>query len=165
MLIAVDTNVLLDQALDDEDVWDAIQTIQKRLPQAKLIVPPTVLEELGMAFAAGTSEDKKTAHKALSCMRKWGYEPLNVIPVGKGIAEQVSYNLRSAQVLPDEEVNDSFVIAESAIIGCAILLTSDHHLLEAQAHPNFRQILADAHLKGEKLTIATPRKIASFQRR
>jgi len=45
-LVAVDTNVLLDQALDDGDVLDAPSVIRERLPNARLIVTPTVLEEL-----------------------------------------------------------------------------------------------------------------------
>ncbi len=46
MLIAVDTNVLLDQALGDEDVLDALNLIRERLQNARFIITPTVLQEL-----------------------------------------------------------------------------------------------------------------------
>lgn len=47
VLIAVDSNVLIDQADGDEDVIGAVEVYKDRLPVAQLIVPPTVLEELG----------------------------------------------------------------------------------------------------------------------
>jgi len=93
VLVAVDTNVLLDQALDDADVIDAIAVIRERLGDVRLIVTPTVLHEL--AWAADNDDDRETreaALKALSKLREWGYEPLNVVPVGNGIVEQISLN-------------------------------------------------------------------------
>ena len=167
MLIAVDTNVLLDQALEDQDVWGAIDVIRARLPDAKLVVPPTVLEELGYQLVNGDKSERAAAEKALSCLRSWGYEPLNLIPAGKGITEQISLKLRIKGIVPDEEQNDSYVIAESALIGCSILLSSDHHLLDAQDNKDFRDVLKDADVEGDQMIIATPRKIASrfFRRR
>jgi predicted nucleic-acid-binding protein len=167
VLIAVDTNVLLDQAVNDEDVLDAMGVIRDRLPEARLIVPPTVLEELGVQLDQGDVEESAAAERALSCLLEWGFEPLNLIPVGRGISEQISLKLRLKGVVVHEEENDSYIIAEAALIGCAILLSSDHHLLEAQDHPAFRSILRDSDVPGDHLVIATPRKIASqfFRRR
>jgi len=31
-------------------------------------------------------------------------------------------------LLPEEEVNDGMILAEAALLGCSILLTSDDHL-------------------------------------
>ena len=53
MLIAVDTNVLLDLALGVETVIDAIDTIRKRLPAIRFVVPPTVLQELALLLQKG----------------------------------------------------------------------------------------------------------------
>ena len=33
--------------------------------------------------------------------------------------------LREEKLIPAEEVNDSFILAESALLGCSMLLTSD----------------------------------------
>ncbi len=93
-------------------------------------------------------------------------EPLNLIPVGKGIAEQMSFELRSSGILPEEEQNDAAIIAEAALIGCAVLLTSDAHLLDAQKHPGFYSLLAACSVEGDKLVIAKPREIVRrFYRR
>ena len=45
-LIAVDSNVLLGRANDDELVIDALDTVRRRLPACELIVTPTVIEEV-----------------------------------------------------------------------------------------------------------------------
>ena len=45
-LIAVDSNVLLDLANDDELVIDALDTVRRRLPTCELIATPTVIEEI-----------------------------------------------------------------------------------------------------------------------
>jgi len=36
--------------------------------------------------------------------------------------------LASTSLIPDEEVNDSLVLAESALLSCSMLLTNDEHL-------------------------------------
>ncbi len=92
---------------------------------------------------------------------EWGYEPLNLIPVGKGITEQISFKLRSRGVIPGEEENDASLTAEAALIGCDMLLTSDAHLLDAQGHPEFRAILKSCDVAGENIVIAKPRTIVS----
>ena len=73
MLIAADTNVLLDLALEVEAVADALATIRQRLPDARFVVPPTVLHELALAVRIRT-----VAFRALSQLRAWGFEPLNL---------------------------------------------------------------------------------------
>lgn len=157
MLVAVDTNVLIDQALDDADVIGALAIIQKRLENVKLIVTPTVLHEL--AWAVDHSDEQEicdAAMRALTHLQEWGYQPLNVIPVGHGIVEQISLKLRMAGILPDEEENDASIIAEAALIGCEILLSADSHLLDAQGNSDFRPILKDFDVEGEAIVIARP---------
>ena len=159
MLIAVDTNVLLDQAVGDADVLDAILTLTTRLKGVSFIVPPTVLEELGYQFVNGDDEPRQAAETALMRMREWGYEPLNLAAYQKGIAEQISFKLRSLGPLPDEEENDGLIIAEAALLGCQLLLSSDHHMIEAQQHPRFRGILEESEVDGDGIVIGSPRTI------
>lgn len=158
MLVAVDTNVLLDQATGDGDVIEAIAVIRSKLGNSvRLIVTPTVLHEL--AWAADHDDDRETreaALKALGSLREWGYEPLNVVPVGNGIVEQISLRLRTAGILPEEEENDAAILAESALIGCGILLTADSHLIDAQEHADFRSTLEGFDVQ-DKIVIARPR--------
>ena len=159
MLVAVDTNVLLDQAVGDADVLDAILTLKTRLKGARFIVPPTVLEELGYQFVNGDDEPRQAAETALMQMREWGYEPLDLPAYQKGIAERISFKLRSLGPLPDEEENDGLIVAEAALLGCQLLLSSDHHMIEAQQHPRFRGILEDSEVDGDGIVVGSPRTI------
>jgi predicted nucleic acid-binding protein len=159
VLIAVDTNVLLDQAVGDADVLDALLTLTTRLKGTSFIVPPTVLEELGYQFVNGDAEQRQAAEIALIRMREWRYEPLNLAAYQKGIAEQISFKLRSLGPLPDEEENDGLIIAEAALLGCQLLLSSDHHMIEAQQHPRFRGVLEESEVDGDDIVIGSPRTI------
>ena len=129
MLIAVDTNVLLDLALEVEAVKDALDTVRKRIPGVRLVVPPTVLHELAFTVKSGDTEKKcQAAFRALSCLRQWGFEPLNLVPVGLGIVERIADALRHGGLIPTEEKNDSFIVAESALLDCRMLLSTDGHM-------------------------------------
>ena len=129
MLIAADTNVLLDLAEEVETVTDAVSTIRQRLREARFVVPPTALHELALAVRDGETERiRKTALRALSQLRAWGFEPLNLVPVGHGIVERIAEEIRREDLLPTEEKNDSLIVAESALLECRILLSGDAHL-------------------------------------
>lgn len=156
MLVAVDTNVLLDQAVNDAAVIGALSVIRKRLANVKLIITPTVLQELAWAVDHADQDTRKAALEALTHLHEWGYEPLNVIPVGHGIVEQINLRLRLNGVVPDEEQNDASIIAEAALIGCGMLLSADSHLLDAQEHPDFRQTLEHFDVDSPGLVIARP---------
>jgi rRNA-processing protein FCF1 len=85
--IAVDTNVLLDLANDDETVIDCFNTIRQRIPNAQTVVLPTVIQELAdLADSGETARKRELALKALQSIRgRWAFSPVNCIPVGHGI--------------------------------------------------------------------------------
>jgi predicted nucleic acid-binding protein len=157
MLIAADTNVLLDLALGTEAVMDALETLTERIPGVRLVVPPTVLHELALAVKSGETEKKrKTAFLALSRLREWGFEPLNLVPVGHGIVEHIAVTLRNDGLIPTAEMNDSLIVAESALLGCGILLSTDGHMREIDFQ-RLKLLLQDSHVAAP--IIATPREI------
>ena len=130
MLIAVDTNVPLDLASGVDDVTDALAVIRRRIKASRVIAPPTVNLELAyLSQFADEPEVKAAAQGSLrSLWRKWKIEPVNLVPVGHGIVEVIGSKLRSEGLIPAEETHDSFILAEAALLGCGILLTSDAHL-------------------------------------
>ena len=65
---------------------------------------------------------------ALGTIRNWAFEPLNLVPVGHGIVGRIAERIHTAGLLPIQERNDALVLAEAALLGCAILLTGDRHL-------------------------------------
>ena len=67
----------------------------RRLPDARFVVPPTALHELALAArTGGTERIRKAAFRALSQLRAWGFEPLNLVPVGHGIVERIAGEIR-----------------------------------------------------------------------
>jgi len=128
MLVAVDTNVLMDFAAGVESVVDAVDLVRRRIRAARLVVLPTVIQELRFIAKYGESgEDSRLALTALQKLTEWGFEPVSFLPVELGITEQISLKLRGAGLLPETEVNDSFILAEAALLGCGLFLTSDFH--------------------------------------
>jgi predicted nucleic acid-binding protein len=129
-LIAVDSNVLLDRANDDELVLDALDTVRRRLPACEFIVTPTVIEEIVLKAERGdTPLDRRLARRVLaSLVEPWGFRPLSFIPVGRGIVAEIARQLRRQGLIPDSEMNDSLIVAEAALIGATLLVSSDAHL-------------------------------------
>ena len=158
VLVAVETNVLLDQALADRFVTDALDTIRQRLKSPRIIVPPA-LHELAFQFRHGRSaEAKQAAETALGNLVAWGYEPFNATPIGHGIVESIGFKLRSQGVLPEQEVNDSFIIAEAALFNRSVLLSSDVHMKNANTEA-MRKLLNECDAPGHRLIVAEPREI------
>jgi predicted nucleic acid-binding protein len=128
-LVAIDTNVALDIADGCDEVVDSLATIRNRLKQGTLCVPPTVLLELGHAADFGETADKRAAARNfLQKHRAWNFRLVHFVPAGQTQVVRVAECLREKGLIPDEEVNDSLILAESALLGCAMLLTSDEHL-------------------------------------
>ena len=53
---------------------------------------------------------------------------MNFVPVGKGIVAEIAQRLRRAGLIPDSELNDSLIVAEAALAGATLLLSSDAHI-------------------------------------
>ena len=83
-LIAVDTNVLLDYANDDDTVIDCFSTIQRKFAGCAIFVLPTVIDELNHHYRGGASRESALALRTLANLIRWGFKPINVIPVEMG---------------------------------------------------------------------------------
>jgi predicted nucleic acid-binding protein len=127
-LVAVDANVLFDLADGLEDVVDAVSVVRERLRDARFLIPPTVQQELANWAFQGDGQKREAARKAIQLGQSWRIIPANLIAVRHGIAERIAERIREQGLIPGEEVNDSLVLAESALLGCSMLLTSDEHL-------------------------------------
>lgn len=128
-LLAADSNVPIDLAEPKEFAVDAIQLIRERLSPARIIIPPTAFQELVfMSEAFENAALREKARRALIQMRSHGLDVVNLVPVEHGIVDRVAECLISAGLLPGEERHDSLILAEAAILGCSVLLTSDAHL-------------------------------------
>jgi predicted nucleic acid-binding protein len=158
-VIAVDTNLPLDLADRKEYALDALEVIRRRLKPGRILVTPTVFQELVfLSDEADTLAGRNQATEALRGLAGWGLDLVNLVPVGHGIVERIADRLQEARLLPAEEYNDGLILAEAALLGCDILLTGDGHLRGL----NFQRALLE--LKAFDVgmpVVATPREIVA----
>jgi predicted nucleic acid-binding protein len=129
LLVAADSNLPLDLADGNEPAIDAIATIRSRLPGARFVISPSVFQELvHVSLRDPLAARRDLGSRALRQLKPWRFDLLDIVPVGHGIVDSVARRLRAAGLLPEEEVHDSLILAEAALLGCAVLLTSDAHL-------------------------------------
>lgn len=157
-LIAADTNVLLDYAQEDDTVVDCFDVLHERLPHSSTLILPTVIHELAdLADQGDTGEIQEAARTALACiLHPWGFRPVNCVPVGHGIVERIAQTIRDKDLIPAEEINDSYIVAEAGLLGVSILLSSDAHLKDIP-HAELRLVLDAADVRTP--LIASPWKI------
>lgn len=156
-LIAVDTNVPLDLADHKEHALDALDVLKRRLKPGRILVSPTVFQELVfLADCSAATSERDQAQRALRGLAGWEIDLVNLVPVGHGIVERIATRLQETRLLPAEEYNDALILAEAALLDCAILLSGDAHLRGL----DFQR--ASLELKAfdvELPVIATPREI------
>lgn len=127
--VALDTCVILNLAGENRLVIECLETLRAKIPNLQIVVLPTVIQELTNIADTGEMGERELALKALASIRgSWGFLPVNCIPVGHGIVEQTGRKIRDKQLLPEEEIHDSFVIAEAGLRDVSILLSSDTHI-------------------------------------
>jgi len=77
----------------------------------------------------GKSPEQELAKTALkSLVDPWAFTPVNCIPVGHGIVEQIGRKLRDRALIPEDQVHDSYVVAEAALYGVTLLISNDAHI-------------------------------------
>lgn len=165
MLVAVDTNVLMHLADGVSHVVEAVEVVQKRVRDCRMIATATVIQELAFKATRGeTDQEREYAHRTLSeTVPQFNITPCNLIPVSHGIVEIIGQKLRDKGLLPYEEKHDAFVLAEAALLGCGMLLTGDSDL-KAVSHEQLTMVLNEFDVKTP--LIATPREIVQkFLRR
>ena len=129
MLIAVDTNVLLDLAAEIDDVADAIYVIRRRVRKCQMVIPPTASEELAQEATHGEIMEKmENARRAFQMARVLNIRSVDLPGFQHDAARRIGRRIRGLGLLPEAEINDALILAEAALLNCAILLTSDAHL-------------------------------------
>jgi len=158
MFVAVDTNVVLLLAAEDDDTPDAWDTVNRRIKSVRFLVPPTVLLEL--VFKSRQEDDRiqQNACKALAKVRaQRQLEPSIPSDLQQGIAQRVAERLRERGILPWEERHDALLLAEAAVLNCGLLLTHDSHLRDLDF---LRMSILLRELDVTPPVIATPAEVA-----
>ncbi|MBM3836090.1 MAG: hypothetical protein FJ403_23065 [Verrucomicrobia bacterium] len=69
------------------------------------------------------------AGHAATQVEGWRITPFDLSPVDHAIAEQFARHLLIKELIPDDELNDALILAETSLAGIPVLVTSDQHLL------------------------------------
>jgi hypothetical protein len=125
--LALDSNILFDLAAEKDFAHAFREVCLER--GFSLRVPPTVIEELTYYALEEPCDLTPFARKALAQMLVWKLTPFPLQPVDHGIAKQFSVKLIDAQLLPEAEMNDGLILAETALAEIPVLVTRDAHLL------------------------------------
>jgi predicted nucleic acid-binding protein len=130
--VAVDTNVLIDLAAREPEVEASIAAVKKRLKGVSIIMPPTVVQELGWLAENGDDEETRNfaTIAAQESRARWSIMPANCNPEWHGVIGLAAQELRERKIVHPEEVHDSLIIAEASLGLCALLISSDRHMLE-----------------------------------
>ena len=130
-LVAVDTNFPLLLADGDNAAIDALGALRERLCPAEILVPPTVQGEL--LYQAENEPDavqRSLAGKALRQLRsRWHFHPADLNSAQEAVAREAARKILLAGLLPPAEINDAFIVAESAVLNSILLVSNDSHLL------------------------------------
>ena len=125
--LALDTNLLLDLAGEEDFAHEFKEEFFRR--NYSLFVPPTVVAELAFFASLPDAPQREIARLALARMGVWQCQPFTLSATQLAIAVRFAGRLMEAALLPETEPNDGKILAQTALAGIPLLVTSDKHLL------------------------------------
>lgn len=152
--LSLDTNVLFDLADGQDFAHDFRETYQRKA--YTLVVSPTVVAELAFLREHGDAEERRLSSLALAGLDSWDIQVFPLADVQLDLARRLAATLIDRRLLPDDELNDAFVLAEAAVAGVPLVVSSDKHLLEINLD-SLRDACADADLAA--VFPASPRRL------
>ena len=97
-----------------------------------MLVTPTVFGEVtDLAFNAPIAADRACAQRALAGLGARGMAAVELSDMDEVFAESIAGRLLDEGIIPLEERNDAHIVAEAAVLGCQLLISSDGHVLHA----------------------------------
>ena len=129
---AVDSNFLMHLARSREVALDALDVIRRRARGLKILVVPAVFDELAhKAENDPNPEIRALTRKAITGMKAWDAFLAELADPQDSIAHSIANKLLVQGVIPWEERNDALILAQAAVLGCQMLITSDSDLCDA----------------------------------
>jgi predicted nucleic acid-binding protein len=152
--LAVDSNLLFNLAGKKDFALTFLELAKEK--NYTLHLPPTVVQELTFAVLRKSGEEQKLALAALQNLRAWGIVPFDLVSVGHGITEQFARRLHELKLLPEAELNDGLILAETGLAGIPLIVSSDKHLLDIEAD-ELARVCRERHIA--EVSVVHPRKL------
>jgi hypothetical protein len=152
--LAVDSNLLFDLAEKKDFALTFLEVAKEK--NYTLNLPPTVVQELTFAAFHKSGVEQKLALAALQNLRGWGIVPFDLAAVEHGITEQFARRLHELKLLPEAELHDGLILAETGLAGIPLLVTSDKHLLDIEAD-ELARVCRERHIM--QVSVVHPRKL------
>ena len=124
--LALDTNLLLDLAGEKDFAHEFREAFSGR--GYSLLVPPTVVAELAFLAALKDTPQFDLANLALKKMTGWKCLPFILSSTELAIALRFAARLTDSSLLPETELNDGKILAQTSLAKIPLLVTSDKHL-------------------------------------
>ncbi len=127
---AVDTNFVLDCFLQDDECKTAWECIRDRCVHPVFLLTPTIAQEFAHKLKTADKEVRKIICGAIeSAVPDFGFKPIPMSALNRGIVDQIGWGLRSRGLIPEEEKNDASLMAEACLLDCPVVITNDGHLV------------------------------------
>ncbi len=68
-------------------------------------------------------------------LKQWAIQPFDLDSTTEAIGESFARQLVHRRLIPDDELNDGLILAETSLFGIPMLVTSDEHLLGLDDEP------------------------------
>lgn len=127
--LALDTNLLLDLAGEQDFAHEFMEEFSSR--GYFMFVPPTVISELAFFSALKDAPQNRLANIALENFSGWKLQPVVLTSTELAIAVRFAARLADATIIPESELNDGKILAQTSLARIPLLVTSDKHLLDA----------------------------------
>jgi predicted nucleic acid-binding protein len=157
--LSLDTNILFDLADEEDFAHDFRETYQHK--GYALLICPTVVAELYFFREHGGAEEKRLAVSALGKIASWDIQVFPLTGVQLAIAGRFAAGIVARGIVPEPETNDARILAESAVAGGPLVVSSDHHLLDIDQDA-LRDACAEADLP--PVFTASPRRLLRASR-
>jgi predicted nucleic acid-binding protein len=126
--LSLDTNVLFDLAAGRDFAHEFRETYQGK--GYSLVIAPTVVAELYFLRIDGDREERRLASVSLAKLSTWEFRPFTLSDIQTDLAKRFARRLLERGLLPEEELNDACILAESAVAEIPVVVSSDKHLLD-----------------------------------
>jgi hypothetical protein len=128
-LLSLDANLVFDLAREKDFAHEFRETFQKK--GYGLVLAPAAVYELHIIRTdSQTAAEREWARIGLVNLKGWGIQPFDLDSVSEAIAEQFAYRLLHQGLVPEDELDDGLILAQTSLAEIAMLITSDKHLLD-----------------------------------